>query len=134
GVGGQRWFDRAARGGELGLSAGTSATMLGAQVAQPCRQGAQEGRLVCGPGGSDLSRSESWRSRAGVSALGEPLAEAAAPGGSLCGARLGGAPQLLLRSPISLEEGAYHQRDRTRPSGGPTPHPTHVQLHQSGQL
>src|SRR5262249_51005248 len=83
-LGGQRWFDGAARGGELGLSAGTSATMLGAQVTQPCRQGAQEGRLMCGPGGSDLPRSEPWASRASLSALGGPLAEAAAPGGSLC--------------------------------------------------
>jgi hypothetical protein len=35
--------------------------------------------------------------------------------------------QLLLRSQISLEEGAYHQRDRT------TPHTAYVQLHQSAR-
>src|SRR5207253_8454277 len=90
----------------LGLSTGASAAVLGAQVAQHCREGAAERKLVCSPGSSDLPRPEPSASRAGVSALGGPLAKAATTGGGLRGARLGGATQLLLRSPISLEEGA----------------------------
>src|SRR3989449_8325461 len=101
-------------------------TLFRSQVAQHCREGAAERKLVCSPGSSDLPRPEPSASRAGVSALGGPLAKAATTGGGLRGARLGGATQLLLRSPISLEEGAYHQRDRTRLSGGPTPHTSHV--------
>ena len=69
-----------------------------------------------------------------LSSLGGALAKASAGGGGLCGAGPGGVVEFFRYAGSTLEESAYHQRDRTRLPGSPPPHSAHLQLHQSGQL
>src|SRR3989449_6216954 len=99
-------------------------TLFRSQVAQHCREGAAERKLVCSPGSSDLPRPEPSASRAGVSALGGPLAKAATTGGGLRGARLGellsffSVPQShwkKVRTTNVIERAFREVRRRTRP-------------------
>src|SRR5437870_10717623 len=129
-----RRLDRLGGGAGLGLPAGPSAALLGAQAAQYRRQGAEEGGLVRARSRRDLPGGGSSRSLGGVPRLGPEVATYAPTRRGQPGARLGRTAQLLRRPAGPLAQGAHHQCDRTLFPRSPTPNSADLQLHQLGEL